>query len=71
MYQTFKERDNDMSRVIPRFGAYSTGKCGFQPRIRGSLNRTSEMERFSIYLVAADGNWENCVRSQGAYFEGD
>ena len=20
---------------------------------------------------AADGNWENCVRSQGAYFEGD
>ena len=23
------------------------------------------------YNKAADGNWENCVRSQGAYFEGD
>ena len=23
------------------------------------------------YDKAADGNWENCVRSQGAYFEGD
>ena len=23
------------------------------------------------YNRAADGNWENCVRSQGAYFEGD
>ena len=23
------------------------------------------------YGRAADGNWENCVRSQGAYFEGD
>ena len=23
------------------------------------------------YDGAADGNWENCVRSQGAYFEGD
>ena len=23
------------------------------------------------YNQAADGNWENCVRSQGAYFEGD
>ena len=23
------------------------------------------------YNGAADGNWENCVRSQGAYFEGD
>ena len=23
------------------------------------------------YDRAADGNWENCVRSQGAYFEGD
>ena len=23
------------------------------------------------YYRAADGNWENCVRSQGAYFEGD
>ena len=24
-----------------------------------------------IYTRAADGDWENCVRSQGAYFEGD
>ena len=23
------------------------------------------------YNGAADGNWENCVRSQGAYFKGD
>ena len=23
------------------------------------------------YCGAADGDWENCVRSQGAYFEGD
>ena len=23
------------------------------------------------YDVAADGDWENCVRSHGAYFEGD
>ena len=23
------------------------------------------------YFRAADGDWENCVRSQGAYFEGD
>ena len=23
------------------------------------------------YVGAADGKWENCVRSQGAYFEGD
>ena len=23
------------------------------------------------YDVAGDGDWENCVRSQGAYFEGD
>ena len=26
---------------------------------------------FRKYNGAADGDWENCVRSQGAYFEGD
>ena len=27
--------------------------------------------RFRKYYGAADGDWENCVWSQGAYFEGD
>ena len=26
---------------------------------------------FKKILWAADSDWENCVRSQGAYFEGD
>ena len=39
---------------------------------------TFEREEISVhwwdsgkYDGAAEGNWENCVRSQGAYFEGD
>ena len=31
-----------------------------------------DCQRYSgKYNGAADGNWENCVRSQGAYSEGD
>ena len=34
-------------------------------------NSLKQINKFKKYDWAADGDWENCVRSQGAYFEGD
>ena len=44
------------------------------PKLKSSLKgkRFQNINEISEkYSGAADGNWENCVRSQGAYFEGD
>ena len=55
----------------PRFGAlqllaFPKTKITFE-RAETSYSRWD----LGTYDRAADGNWENCVRSQGAYFEGD
>ena len=61
----------DSAPLQPRFGAL--GLLAF-------LKTKSTFEREEIsycwwdsgkYNRAVDGNWEHCVRSQGAYFEGD
>ena len=61
----------DLAPLQPRFGALRL--LAFP-----KTEITSEKEEISDhqwdsgkYNRAANGNWENCVRSQGAYFEGD
>ena len=44
------------------------------PKTKITFEREEISDRDKIlekYDGAADGDWENCVRSQGAYFEGD
>ena len=39
--------------------------------LKGKRVQTTNERDSGKYNRAADGDWENCVRSQGAYFEGD
>ena len=39
--------------------------------LKGKRVQTTNERDSGKYNRAADGSWENCVRSQGAYFEGD
>ena len=44
------------------------------PKTKSTFEREEILDHgwdSGIYNEAAYGNWENCVRSQGAYFEGD
>ena len=55
----------------PRFGALRL--LAF-PKTKITFEREERSDHWwdsGKYDGAADGNWENCVRSQGAYFEGD
>ena len=51
--------------------------CDFYlfPKLKSPLKgkRFQTVDEIQEYMMdgAADGNWENCVRPQGAYFEGD
>ena len=61
----------DSAPLQPRFGtlqilAFPKTKISFGREEISDLRWNS-----GKYDGAADGNWENCVRSQGAYFEGD
>ena len=60
-----------LSPAKPRFGAlqllaFSKTKITFERE--GILDHQWDSGK---YNRAADGDWENCVRSQGAYFEGN
>ena len=48
---------------------------GIFPKLKSPLKKREEISDpwwdSGKYHSAADGYWENCVRSQGAYFEGD
>ena len=55
----------------PRFGALW---CLAFPKTKMTFEREEISGHWwdsGKYDRAADGSWENCVRSQGAYFEGD
>ena len=61
----------DSVPLLPRFGtlwllAFPKIKIAFEREEISNCQWDSEK-----YNRAADGNWKNCVRSQGAYFEGD
>ena len=61
----------DSAAIQPRFGAlrllaFSKTKITFK---REEI--TDSQWDSGKYNRVADGDWENCVRSQGAYFEGD
>ena len=61
----------DSALLHPRFGALQL--LGF-PQTKITFERKEISDRrwdSGKYDGAADNNWENCVRSQGAYFEGD
>ena len=62
----------DSAPLQPRFG--TLGLLDF-PKTKITFEREEEISdrRWDSgkYDGAADGNWENCVRSQGACFEGD
>ena len=60
-----------VSPLQPRFGALQL--LAF-PKTKITLERGEISDHWwdsGKYNGAADGNWENCVRSQGAYFEGN
>ena len=54
----------DSAPLEPKFG---TLRLKLKSPLKGKRFQTDSRK----YDGAADGNWENCVRSQGAYFEGD
>ena len=61
----------DSAPLQPRFGslqflAFPKTKITFERK-----EITDHRWDSGKYDGVADGNWENCVRSQGAYFEGD
>ena len=61
----------DLAPLKPRFGALWL--LAF-PKTKMTFGREEILDHWwdsGKYDGAADGNWENCVRSQGAYFEGD
>ena len=60
-----------LSPLQPRWGALQL--LAFpKTKITFEREKISDHQRDSgKYEGAADGDWENCVRSQGAYFEGD
>ena len=61
----------DSALLQPRFG---TLQCLAFPKNKITFEREEISDHqwdLGEYYGAADGNWENCVRSQGAYFEGD
>ena len=61
----------DSAPLQPRFGALWL--LAF-PKIKITFEREEISDYWwdsAKYNGAADGYWENCVRSQGAYFEGD
>ena len=71
----FGERSNhpgDSGPLQPRFGA--SWLLAF-PRTKNIFEREDSSDHWwhsGKYNGTADGNWESCVRSQGAkYFEGD
>ena len=61
----------DSAPLQPRFGTLKL--LAFpQTKITFETEEISDRQWDSVnYNRAADGNWENCVRSLGAYFEGD
>ena len=59
----------DSAPPHPRFGALWL--LAF-PKTKITFEREEISDlQWGKYDGAADGNWENCVRSQGVYFEGD
>ena len=61
----------DSALLQPRFGALWL--LAF-PKTKITFKREEISDRWwdsEKYDKAADGNWENCVKSQSAYFEGD
>ena len=59
----------DSAPLQPIFGALHL--LAF-PKIKITFEREEISDcQWGKYNGAADGNWENCVRSQGTYFEGD
>ena len=70
-------------RVFGKISNHSGDSASLQPgalsplafpktKIAFEREEVSDHQRDSgKYDTAADGNWDNCVRSQGAYFEGD
>ena len=62
---------SDSAPLKPRFGALQL--LAF-PKTKIIFEReeiSNNQWESGKYDRAADGDWENCVRSQGAYFEGD
>ena len=62
---------SDLDPLQPRFGAlrllaFPKTKITFENK-----EISDHLWDAEKYYGAADGDWENCVRSQGAYFEGD
>ena len=72
--RVFAETSNhpgDSDPLQPRFGA---PWLLFFPQTKITFERQKISDHrwdSGKYGGAADGDWENCVRSQGAYFEGD
>ena len=60
----------DSALLQPRFGALW---LQLFPKLKSPLREEISDHWWDSgkYNGAADGDWENCVRSQGAYFEGD
>ena len=61
----------DSAPLRPRFG--TLWLLAF-PKTKITFEREENSDSWwdsGKYDGVADGNWENCVRSQGAYFEGD
>ena len=71
LVQSFLVKHQITQVLQPRFGALQL--LAF-PKTKITFEREEIWDCWwdsGKYDGAADGDWENCVRSQGAYFEGD
>ena len=71
VFDKISNHSGDLAPLQPRCG---TLRLLAFPQTKITFKREEILDRqwdSGKYNGAADGDWENCVRSQGAYFEGD
>ena len=70
----FGETSNHPGDSAPLQSRFGTLRILTFPKTKITFERQEILDCWwdsGKYNTAADGNWENCVRSQDAYFEGD
>ena len=71
LVQFFGETSNHPHDSAPYSPDLVPWDFGLFPNLKSPLKGNRSSMRFTKIWQAADGDWENCVKSQGAYFEGD
>ena len=74
LVEVFGETSNHPGNSAPLQPIFGTLRLLPSPKTKITFEREEISDHWwdsGKYDGSADGNWENCVKSQGAYFEGD